>query len=111
VLEVFPPPLKCLIGLSFRGARKRAGALADIVLSAVHPVLREDGQVLSALPQMQDARTAIAPALGTIGADTRPWSQRGENSAQVGRGGRRAPYAGHRHRRGLFGLVSRGLAA
>lgn len=64
------------------GAPQRAGDLTDVILSAVHHLVREDGPFVSALAQTQDASTAIAGALEIIEADVRPSSQREEGGVR-----------------------------
>lgn len=54
--------------------------MVDVVLSAVHHLVREDGPFVTALAQTRDTSTAIARALETIEADVRPSSQHGEGA-------------------------------
>lgn len=63
-------------------APQRAGDLTDVILSAVHHLVREDGPFVSALAQTQDASRAIARALETIEADVRPSSRREEGGVR-----------------------------
>jgi hypothetical protein len=56
--------------------------LTDLILSAVHHLVREDGPFVSALALTPDASTAIARALETIETDVRPSSRREEGGVR-----------------------------
>ena len=56
-------------------APQRAGDLTDVIVSAVHHLVREDGPFVSALANAPDASTSIARALETIETDVRPSSR------------------------------------